>query len=382
MLMITNRFDYIAPFNPRGDIFQKPSSSSTGSATACAGYPWLDFALGTDTGGSIRHPAGVCGVYGMRPSLYSVSSRGVLPVSLLLDTVGVFARSPAVLEAASKVMIDALQPPKPVPNIQTKLKLLYPIRAKDTNPEDSYRWFPYPGQPGQAAAAEAQFEIVVQKLMTHMGCTRHTFNLDSLWRETHPQGESDSLDEATGSIYTALSTYVCIRQSIDPFISEYKAANNGRLPFIDPIVKARQDYGRKITASQYVDAVESAKMFSTWIRNILFSASSAAEFPLLIFPQSWGRPDYRDERPGISEKVFWSSFSIYSLSYLSGCPDYTVPIGEVLYHSRISDHQEWLPVSLSFLGQPGTDLAMLSLLTNLEKANVVQPPTTGRRMYP
>jgi len=41
--------DYLAPFNPRGDEYQNPSGSSSGSAAALAGYSWLDYSIGTDS---------------------------------------------------------------------------------------------------------------------------------------------------------------------------------------------------------------------------------------------------------------------------------------------------------------------------------------------
>ncbi|KXH45054.1 hypothetical protein CSIM01_01183 [Colletotrichum simmondsii] len=50
--------DYHSPFNPRGDGYQDPSSSSSGAGASVASYGWLDAAVGTDTGGSIRSPAG------------------------------------------------------------------------------------------------------------------------------------------------------------------------------------------------------------------------------------------------------------------------------------------------------------------------------------
>jgi aspartyl-tRNA(Asn)/glutamyl-tRNA(Gln) amidotransferase subunit A len=68
-----------------------PGGSSAGSAAAvaldlCAG------ALGTDTGGSVRIPAGFCGVTGLRPTHGRVPNRGVFPVSASFDTVGPMAR--------------------------------------------------------------------------------------------------------------------------------------------------------------------------------------------------------------------------------------------------------------------------------------------------
>jgi Asp-tRNA(Asn)/Glu-tRNA(Gln) amidotransferase A subunit family amidase len=53
-----------------------------------ASYDWLDLAVGTDTGGSIRVPAGVNGVYGIRPSHDSALLKGIIPLSPEMDTVG------------------------------------------------------------------------------------------------------------------------------------------------------------------------------------------------------------------------------------------------------------------------------------------------------
>lgn len=43
-------FDYDVPFNPRGDGYQSPAGSSSGSAAAVAAYDWLDYGIGTDCG--------------------------------------------------------------------------------------------------------------------------------------------------------------------------------------------------------------------------------------------------------------------------------------------------------------------------------------------
>lgn len=63
--------DYHAPFNPRGEGYQDPSSSSAGPAAGIASYPWLDISLGSDTGGSIRSPSQYQGIFGNRPSEFS-----------------------------------------------------------------------------------------------------------------------------------------------------------------------------------------------------------------------------------------------------------------------------------------------------------------------
>ena len=61
-----------------------PGGSSNGSASAVAAE-LVDFALGTDCGGSVRLPASYCGILGMRPSLGRISLEGVVPFSASFD---------------------------------------------------------------------------------------------------------------------------------------------------------------------------------------------------------------------------------------------------------------------------------------------------------
>ena len=79
--------------NPRKLGHQSGSSSSGPAAAVAAGLAVVS--LGTDTGGSIRHPAGVCGVVGLKPTYGLVSLEGVIPASLALDHVGPLGRTVA-----------------------------------------------------------------------------------------------------------------------------------------------------------------------------------------------------------------------------------------------------------------------------------------------
>lgn len=80
-----------------------PGGSSSGSAVAVAAG-LVDFALGTDTGGSVRVPAACCGVYGLKPSFGRVSRRGVAPAKTSLDCVGPLARDLDTIERAMAVI--------------------------------------------------------------------------------------------------------------------------------------------------------------------------------------------------------------------------------------------------------------------------------------
>lgn len=69
-----------------------PGGSSSGSGVALASG-MVPAALGTDTGGSVRNPASMCGITGMKPTYGLVSRRGVLPLSYSLDHVGPMTRT-------------------------------------------------------------------------------------------------------------------------------------------------------------------------------------------------------------------------------------------------------------------------------------------------
>lgn len=81
-----------------------PGGSSSGSAAAVAGG-LVDFALGSDTGGSVRAPASFCGIYGMRPSHGRVSLVGACPLAPSFDTAGWFARDANVMERVGAVLL-------------------------------------------------------------------------------------------------------------------------------------------------------------------------------------------------------------------------------------------------------------------------------------
>lgn len=83
------------PFPPARnpwDPARHPGGSSSGSGAAVAAN-LLPAALGSDTGGSVRHPAFACGIVGMKPTYGLVSRRGVFPLAFSLDHVGPMTRT-------------------------------------------------------------------------------------------------------------------------------------------------------------------------------------------------------------------------------------------------------------------------------------------------
>ena len=94
---------YGTPVNPRA-TGRVPGGSSSGSALAVAGE-LVDFALGSDTGGSVRVPASFCGLYGLRPTHGRIPRDGMLLQAPSYDTIGWFAREPELFAAVGSVLL-------------------------------------------------------------------------------------------------------------------------------------------------------------------------------------------------------------------------------------------------------------------------------------
>ncbi len=118
-LLGRNQFDG-TPINPRArDRF--PGGSSSGSASAVAGG-LVDFALGTDSGGSVRVPSSFCGLYGLRPThggeaAGGISVEGLMTQSASFDTAGFFADDAAIFEKVGIVLTPQAAPVAPIEEI-------------------------------------------------------------------------------------------------------------------------------------------------------------------------------------------------------------------------------------------------------------------------
>jgi len=112
------------PWDPK--VARVPGGSSSGSGVAVAARmaPW---ALGTDTGCSVRQPAAWCGITGLKTTIGRISTHGILPLSPTLDTPGTLART--VRDVAA--LYNLLQGPDPLDPLTGRHPADDPLRTLD-----------------------------------------------------------------------------------------------------------------------------------------------------------------------------------------------------------------------------------------------------------
>ncbi len=115
-----------------------PGGSSGGSAAAVAAG-LCGIALGTDTLGSVRIPAAYCGVVGFKPSFSALPTDGVMPLSRLLDHVGILARGVEDVIAAFGAMADRKAVPSAHPPGSSVFNLALPAHLDDLGLTDEVR---------------------------------------------------------------------------------------------------------------------------------------------------------------------------------------------------------------------------------------------------
>lgn len=99
---------YGTPINPRA-LGRVPGGSSSGSAAAVAGG-LVDFALGSDTGGSVRIPASFCGLWGLRPTHDRIPLEGILKQASSYDTIGWFTRDATTYARVAQIVFQTSIP--------------------------------------------------------------------------------------------------------------------------------------------------------------------------------------------------------------------------------------------------------------------------------
>jgi Asp-tRNA(Asn)/Glu-tRNA(Gln) amidotransferase A subunit family amidase len=168
----------------QGDGYQAPGGSSSGPGAGIGAYDWLDIAVGSDTGGSMRSPGGMQGLFANRPSTGAVSLDDVIPLCHALDTAGVFSRNAAtwskVLHAWYQNFTDYREYPK---------KIFY---------QDS-------SFPATNTSAGAMLEEFVVKVEDFLATKREHVNISSQWEKTHPSTTAGAINDVLNTVGFKLS---------------------------------------------------------------------------------------------------------------------------------------------------------------------------------
>ncbi|MCG7393154.1 amidase [Microvirga sp. ACRRW] len=279
-----------------------PGGSSSGSAAAVSNG-LCDFALGTDTGGSVRAPASHCGLFGIRPTHGRVSLELCHDLAPSFDTCGYFTRNGAAFVRVGEVLLGTdSNPLSPKPHV---------LLAKDA------------------------FGILSPEVREVLAPAIH--QVEALL------GSPENVTVATEG-FTALywtMRYIQSREAwgVDgPMIERYR-------PPLGPGVADRFAFSREVTDSQVTEAQVIRSAFRARF-NVLLARDTVLILPTmpdvapLLSESDDALNDYRN-----------NALNLLCLSVLSGLPQVSIPLAS----------RQGAPLGLSLMGPAGSDMSLVSL---------------------
>ena len=333
--------DFSTAFNPRGDGYQCPAGSSSGSAVAIAACDWVDIAIGTDTSGSGRRPALANGVFQFRPSHDAVCLDGIVPIFLPWDTPCLFSRDITSFKDVLNLWYSTLAP-SPVSSLASytakPAAILYPTDY-------------FPVQNSDQTKIIKSFALDLGKVLN---VRVSEVSISAMWSEKPPEEASDQ------SVQQFLKDAAVHTHFHDSYhsMSEFRARYFNKYhkePEITSFMRWRWQIGKQVTSAQYQEGLRRLTIYKEWFLNVIMRSTECQS--LLLLPIHNVEPNYRDTAP--PEPTIQEGFDQLFLPSILGGPDIVVPLGESAYLSRITDREEWLPVAVDIVGAPDSDLALL-----------------------
>jgi amidase len=291
---------YPWPVNPAAPG-RVTGGSSSGSAAAVAGG-LVDFATGSDTGGSIRGPASFCGLIGLRTTHGAISLEGAMPLAPTFDTFGWFAKDGETYERVANVLLEpsgSLAKPRPLCLAALDALLL-----------------------GDAEAAEYQRMVGIVA--------------DVLGAPDKAPPLSQPVDELYWT-FRKLQAYEAWAVH-GPWISE-KERNLG------PGVKERFEFGSTLGCEVASAETPKRAVFRDELARLL------GDDGVIVMPTMPGAAPLKDAPFDDIQNYRERALRLLCLSGLSGFPQITIPLGKV----------DDAPFGISLLGPAGTDLDLIRL---------------------
>ncbi|HWY02542.1 MAG TPA: amidase [Candidatus Acidoferrum sp.] len=288
---------YGAPVNPQapGRI---PGGSSSGSASAVSGG-LVDFALGTDCGGSVRIPASYCGIYGIRTSHGLVPADGVVPLAKSFDTVGWFARTASLMQRVGSVLLP------PAKRFVPRRLLI----AKDA-----------------FAALDSEITAALTPAVETM---------------TAMIAKTELVNVYTGDTAERLATFRVLQGA------EIHAQHGGWIdryrPEFGPGIRERFAWAATIAAADVAMALPRREAVARYMDSLL------ADDAILYLPTAPGVAPMLNTPPAELEVFRSRAFSLLSLAGLARLPQISLPLASF----------DGCPLGLSIVGPRGADQGML-----------------------
>lgn len=283
--------------------------SSSGSASAVSST-LCDFALGTDTGGSVRAPASHCGLYGIRPTHGRVSLASALALCHSLDTCGWFARDAHTFARVADVLLEADATP-------------LPAAPRLLSPTDVWGLI--------APAVRPAWDGALQQIA-------HTFG---------PSTDTSVVLESFDAMYWAFR-YVQGREAWmtdGAFIERYA-------PVLGPGVKERFAWSKTVTDEQFVHASQFRTRFRQHLTDLL------GDDGVLVLPTMPDIAPLRSADEASLETYRNNAVQMLCIAGLSGFPQISLPLAG----------REGAPLGISLLGPKGSDRSLIAMAEKLAQA--------------
>jgi amidase len=318
---------YGTPLNPRAPN-RVPGGSSSGSVSAVA-CGLADFALGTDTGGSVRFPASNCGVWGLRPSHDFISVAGVMPFAPTFDTVGLHARSAEVLSRAASVLLGSAGANASVVRKPQSIHLLTDAFAL-----------------AESAAQQAHQPALKKIRRLFGGAVRETSLAEILGGNEPMPVNFDTWHET----YCVIQ-WSEIENSLGPWIADSK-------PTFGPVTTKNFELVKTLDRRRVAPAIVRREKYYRALRKFL------GPHDLLCIPTT-PAPAPIKASLGMDQRVgdyYKRSLALTSIAGICRLPQVSLPL------STVTVDGEALPLGLSLLAAFGEDLFLLNIVQQIAQA--------------
>jgi aspartyl-tRNA(Asn)/glutamyl-tRNA(Gln) amidotransferase subunit A len=326
---VTTNNPHYGPTRNPWDPSRIPGGSSGGSAAAVASGLCYG-SIGTDTGGSLRIPASLCGIVGLKPTLGRVSGAGVIPLSTTLDCTGPLARSTrdaAILLRAVGGLGTLRHTDRSTPKFSTKLK-----KIRLGLPKEFFF---------DLVSAEVQscFDSTLRDLRK-LGAQIQQISIPLL----------NNTEDAGNQIAWPEATHFHQQSGWFPARSEEYGED----------VRARLEMGAKTSATVYLEALAQRVRFIHELSSKMYDAGIDA---LVVPTTPIAAPRFVEESPRIGEKDHPTRALLLRLNRpanLAGVPAISIPCGFTT---------SGLPLGLQLIGLHTAELALLQIAHTYELAH-------------